>query len=419
MPRILHFADAHIDLANYGPHDASTGLPVRIMDFLRSLDEIIDAAVKEEVDLVIFAGDAYKDRSPAPTFQREWGRRIMRLSRAGIPTLLLVGNHDLSPAVGRAHALSEFDTLDVPHIRTLAEPSFLSAEELNRLGPEGTSLDLQVLALPWISRSQMAGFLEDDGRSREEIGKAFQVWLREQIQEWLRDADPATPTVLAAHATVEGAVYGNERSVMLGKDLVIPADLAAHPDLDYTALGHIHKPQDLNPDGHPPVIYPGSIERIDFGEAGDQKFYLIADVERGKTRLRWEELHNLRPYLDCRLELTTKEDLTQQILEALPPREELKGAIARLVLQYPRIWDPLIEEGPILDHCREAFEFHLVRQPISDQRVRLPEVQLAGSLSPLELLGHYWQASQTPEEEIEDLNQLAREIIHREDSGGE
>src|SRR5512138_2052863 len=50
--------------------------------------------------MVIFAGDAYKDRSPAPTFQREWGRRIIRLSQAKIPTLLLVGNHDLSPAVG-------------------------------------------------------------------------------------------------------------------------------------------------------------------------------------------------------------------------------------------------------------------------------------------------------------------------------
>jgi exonuclease SbcD len=415
MPRILHFADAHIDLANYGPHDASTGLPVRIMDFLQSLDEIIDAAVREKVDLVIFAGDAYKDRSPAPTFQREWGRRIMRLSRAGIPTLLLIGNHDLSPAVGRAHALSEFATLDVPHVLTLSEPCFLSARELSELGPEGTELDLQVLALPWISRSQINRTLEDVPRNSGTLGEAFQTWLRAWLEEQLKSADPDTPIMLAAHATVEGAVYGNERSVMLGKDLVIPADLAAHPGLDYTALGHIHKPQDLNPDGHPPVVYPGSIERVDFGEARDPKYYLIAEIERGKTELRWEELENLRPYLDCRLELTSKENLTGQILEAVPPPEEVAGAIARLVLEYPRIWDPLIEEGPILDHFQEAFEFHLVRQPITEKRIRLPDDQLAGSLSPLELLDHYWQASQAPEDEIAALNQLAREIIHREE----
>lgn len=84
MLKILHFADAHIDMANYGRHDAQSGLPVRVMDFLKSLDTIIDAAIAEKVDLVLFAGDAYKDRNPAPTFQREWGRRVMRLSRAEI-----------------------------------------------------------------------------------------------------------------------------------------------------------------------------------------------------------------------------------------------------------------------------------------------------------------------------------------------
>src|SRR4030042_5008487 len=104
MLKILHFADAHIDMANYGRHDPETGLPVRVLDFLKSLDTIIDTAITKKVDLVIFAGDAYKDRSPAPTFQREWGRRIIRLSQAGIPTLLLVGHHDLAPPAGLAPA---------------------------------------------------------------------------------------------------------------------------------------------------------------------------------------------------------------------------------------------------------------------------------------------------------------------------
>src|SRR5512135_1415744 len=113
--RLLHFADAHIDMANYGRHDAETGLPLRVLDFLKSLDTIVDTAIEENVDLVLFAGDAYKDRTPAPTFQREWGRRMMRLSHAGIRTLLLVGNHDLSPSMGRAHAIQEFETLEIPH----------------------------------------------------------------------------------------------------------------------------------------------------------------------------------------------------------------------------------------------------------------------------------------------------------------
>ena len=71
--RILHFADAHIDIANHGRRDPESGLPIRVMDFLKAMDTIVDTAIDEKVDLVLFAGDAYKDRSPVPTFQREWG----------------------------------------------------------------------------------------------------------------------------------------------------------------------------------------------------------------------------------------------------------------------------------------------------------------------------------------------------------
>ena len=71
MPKILHFADAHIDMANYGRQDPATGLPLRVMDFLKSLDEIVDTAISEQVDLVIFAGDAYKNRDPAAFQSRD------------------------------------------------------------------------------------------------------------------------------------------------------------------------------------------------------------------------------------------------------------------------------------------------------------------------------------------------------------
>src|SRR5574339_652269 len=142
--KLLHFADAHIDMANYGRHDPETGLPLRVLDFLRALDTIVEAAISEKVDMVIFAGDAYKARSPAPTFQREWGKRIIRLSRAKIPTLLLVGNHDLSPATGRAHAIQEVDTLEVPYVRVLQKPQFYKPADL-------WDVPVQVIAMPWVS----------------------------------------------------------------------------------------------------------------------------------------------------------------------------------------------------------------------------------------------------------------------------
>ncbi len=412
MPKILHFADAHIDIANYGRRDPETGLPLRILDFLASLDEIINCAIKEEVDCVLFAGDAYKDRNPAPTFQREWGNRIMRLSQAGIPAILLVGNHDISPSIGRAHALTEFNTLKVPHVLIVDKPCFLSSEELSRLCPEGKSLDLQLIALPWLSRTGMMTALDLQTRDLDLIYQKMIKKLNNDIDNWLEKADPKLPIVLAAHASVEGAVFGGERSVSLGNDLVLPLALVQNPRLDYTALGHLHKKQNLNKGKHPPVVYPGSIERIDFGEAKDDKYFVIAEVNQGKTKLDWHKLENIRPFVDQYLKLASKDKITDQIKKALPSSDLLKDAIIRLVLEYPRAWDPLIDESAIRELVKGSFEFHFVKQPQSKVRIRLPKDRVIGSLSPEELLDQYWKTSQTPEDEIKSLNKLAQEIIH-------
>ena len=413
MIKILHFADAHIDMANYGRHDPETGLPLRVMDFLRSLDEIVQAAIDEAVDLVIFAGDTYKDRTPAPTYQREWGKRIMRLSRAEIPTLLLTGNHDISPATGRAHAIQEFDTLEVPHVRVLNKPQFLSPEALN-------NLPIQVLALPWISKSGLMASLElggaDPGQVYQELGRR----LSELVENWLAEADPRLPIILTAHASVEGASYGNERLVMLGTDLVLPPALVKDHRLDYVALGHIHKPQNLNAGGHPPVIYPGSIERVDFGEAADQKFFVIAEITRGQTEVAWRELKNIRKFIDIRVKLESDQGINQKLQSQLPPQQELQDAIVRLVIEYPREWESLIDETALRTMADPAFEFHLVKRPQMEARVRLPEGRTTGSMSVTELLDIYWRASKSDldDEKQQVLNNLAKSIIEDVNSGG-
>lgn len=406
MIKLLHFADAHIDVASYGRHDPSTGLPLRVLDFLKALDTIVDAAIQERVDLVLFAGDAYKDRTPAPTYQREWGRRMIRLSEAGIPTFLLVGNHDLSPATGRANALQEFDTLQVPHLHVLSRPTFLSPDEL-----EG--LPLQLLALPWISRSGLMAALEMSGAKPDEVFAEMGGQLEELLQTWLDRADPNLPTILMAHASVQGAKYGGERSVMLGSDLVLPGKLVRDPRLDYVALGHIHKAQNLNEGGQPPVIYPGSIERVDFGEVSDDKYFVIARVKRRQAEVDWRKLEGRR-FIDRRVELTSAEEIMAQLQQALPDPVELKDAIVRLTIEYPRQWDAWIDETALRQYAGAAFEFHLVRRPQIEARLRLPGDAAISSLQPLELLNLYWKSIHTKPDEAEELQKLATEVISAE-----
>ena len=412
MVKVLHFADAHIDMANFGRHDPESGLPMRVMDFLKSLDTIVQTAISEGVDLVIFAGDTYKDRSPAPTFQREWGKRIIQLSRAGIPTLLLTGNHDISPAIGRAHAIQEFDTLEVPHVLVLGQPHFLTPADL-----EG--LPIQVLALPWVSRSGLMASLALGGVEPDQVYDSLSARLSELVNNWLDNADPELPTILTAHASVEGAMYGTERMVMLGTDLVLPPSLVKDQRFDYVALGHIHKPQNLNEGSHPPVIYPGSIERVDFGEVNDKKFFVIAEVAKGKTQLTWHELVDIRPFIDIHIDLKSEEKINQTLQEAFPPQEELENAIIRMVIDYPQDWESLIDEAALRNLTAGAFEFHLVKRPQREARVRLPEGRAASSLGVIELLDIYWDASKSDYEKDKKqaLNQLAKAIIDEVNSG--
>jgi exonuclease SbcD len=401
--KLLHFADAHVDMANYGRRDPETGLPYRVQDFLKSLDTIIAVAIKEQVDLVIFAGDAYRDRSPAPTFQREWGKRIIRLSKAGIRTLLLVGNHDVSPALGRANAIQEFETLDIPYVSVLAKPLFLSPIELG--------LPIQVIALPWISR---AGLMASTDIGMDEAFTNIEEHLTSLVDQWLEKADPTLPVILTAHASVEGAKYSSERTVMLGADLVLPGSLVRDPRLDYVALGHIHKSQNLNENAHPPVIYPGSIERVDFGEAGDEKYFVIADIAKGKSVVQWRRLENIRPFIDRHIVLESPENVTHVLTSALPAAEELAGAIVRLTVDYFREWDSLIDEPSLRRYAEAAFEFHLVKHPQIAARLRLPADQTMTNLGPLELLDGYWRAGNYDDGEAEILQKLAREIITEE-----
>ncbi len=404
--RLLHFADAHIDMINHGRHDPASGLPVRIMDFLAALDQIIARAIAERVDLVIFAGDAYKDRHPQPTFQREWGKRMMQLSEARIPTLLLVGNHDKSPAMGRAHALHEYQTLAVPFIHV--------ADQIALFGPETLGIPAQVLTVPWVSHSALFAKTETTGKEIGEIYNLLEERVADGVNQLLAAADPTLPLILTAHASVQGARYGSERQVMLGHELVLGGNLVRDRRLDYVALGHIHKHQELNPGLQPPVVYPGSIERIDFGETREAKGFVLASVSKGHTTWEFVQLKT-RDFVDWSLEFgpenSSAETFMPDILRQLPSPERTAGAVCRLQLSYPRDWETLLDETALARHFTDALSFYIAKQRRGENRSRLGDTIALESLSPEELLARYWESQGVAPEETASLQKLAREVL--------
>ena len=116
--KILHFADLHIGVENHGFPDPKTGISTRLLDFLKTYDEMIDYAIDQNVDLVVFAGDAYKVRDPSQTHQKEFTNRIIKLAKNNIATYLVAGNHDLPAIQGKANALEVFPIFnqDMVHV---------------------------------------------------------------------------------------------------------------------------------------------------------------------------------------------------------------------------------------------------------------------------------------------------------------
>jgi exonuclease SbcD len=165
------------------------------------------------------------------------------------------------------------------------------------------------------------------------------------------------------------------------------------------------------------VVYPGSIERIDFGEAQDDKFFIVAEINKGDTSVDWRKLSHIRPFVEAWAQLESAENITAQLKAALPKQKKIRDAIVRLTVEYPRDYEKLINEAELREYTAGAFEFHLVKRPQLDARIRLPNDQTIASLTPLELLEKFWEASHTEAAEAEVLQKLAAQVINEQTLG--
>src|SRR5208283_4194586 len=137
-------------------------------------------------------------------------------------------------------------------------------------------------------------------------------------------------------------------------------------------------------------------ERVDFGEAHEDKFFVIAHIEKDRdTKIEWRKIEGTRPFIERRIILDSNENVNETLISALPNPKQLEGAIIKLTVEYPRDWESLIDDAAIRRYTENAFEFHLIKRPqiYDEKRVRVPAGQTASSLSPLDLLDQYWRAA--------------------------
>ena len=432
MMRILHFSDVHIGVENYGrpateadiealpAHFAPgadrgefIGVSTRLLDFLSTLDAAVAHAIDQDVDLVLFSGDAYKSRDPSQTQQREFVRRIGRLAAAGIPVFLTVGNHDLPHVANRATALEIFPTLSVANVTVGST-----------LGTHGVSTragDVQIVALPWI---RIAGFMareETRDMTLEEITRSVEDRLTSLLLAEVDALDPSLPAILCAHVTVSGAKLSSERGLMLGNDHVLSLGTLANPAFDYVALGHIHKHQVLSQ--HPYVAYPGSLQRIDFSEEDDAKGFCMIELDpalpRGERLVDFRFVPvDARPMLTIDVRTRPGEDPTEVSLGAIANAgERLVGAIVRMRVAMEADDEPAFRESAVREALGAAHHVASIeRQVHRDRRTRLG-VEDAERLAPLDALRRYFDSRNMPEARESDLMARAEELMREEVEG--
>lgn len=269
--RLAHVADLHLGSGYHLGDEDRGGVNSRLRDFRDAWVRSCEQMVAERVDLVLFAGDAFRDSKPTPTEQQAFRDGLDVLCDAQIPMVACVGNHDLPRSTGRTHALQIFDGYRIC-VTVVDRPQIVYIPH----GDDG----IPVACLPWFSRAWLAAGNPTFDRLTMDEQNAYIVDLSLAVLRKLgAEAEVAAGplgSVLLAHGSIAGSVVGAEGSTAFFREPVLPLSELRGLPFAAQCWGHLHRAQKLS--DAPSIAYSGSIERTDFNEAAEDKGWNIVDI---------------------------------------------------------------------------------------------------------------------------------------------
>ncbi|OCQ92234.1 exonuclease sbcCD subunit D [Oscillatoriales cyanobacterium USR001] len=400
MIKILHLSDIHMGSGlSHGKTNPETGLNTRLEDFTRTLGRCMDRAISEPVDLVIFGGDAFPDSTPPPFVKEAFANQFRRLVDAQIPTVLLVGNHDQHSQGQGGASLGIY--------RSLGVPGFIVGDRLEMHCITTRNGPVQVITLPWLTRSTLMARSETEGLSLDDVNQLLRDRLNVAMEAEIRRLNPEIPTILLAHLMADRANLGAERFLAVGKGFNIPISMLTRPCFDYVALGHVHKHQNLNKSNDPPVVYPGSIERVDFSEEKEDKGFVLLELERGKVNWEFCALP-VRDFCTIKVDVSQAENPQAELIKAIE-KKSIKDAVVRLIYQLRSEQLDGIDNTELHSALSEAHSYNIQPELVSQlARPRLPELDSSNSINPLEALKTYLDNH----EELKDIAEFMLEAAN-------
>ncbi|WP_030006842.1 exonuclease subunit SbcD [Picosynechococcus sp. NKBG042902] len=397
MFRILHFADIHMGSGfSHGRVNPETGLNSRLEDFEQTLGLCIDRAIADPVDLVIFAGDAFPDATPAPYIHEAFAGQFRRLVAHNIPAVLVVGNHDQYSQGNGGASLNIY--------RTLAVPGFIVGDRLRTHTLELPKGPLQIITLPWLNQATLLTRQQTEGKTLNEIHQILLQKLEPILEAEIRRLDPEIPAILVGHLMADRANLGAERFLAVGKGFNIPVAFLNRSELDYVALGHVHRHQNLNPSNDPPIIYPGSIERVDFSEEKEAKGYVLINLRKGQADWEFVPLP-ARAFRTIKIDVSDVDEPETAILDEIA-QVSITDTVVRLIYKIRPEQTELIDQRALRKALKAAHQASIQAELVSQlSRPRLPELGIGQSLDPMNALDTYL----TNREDLQDIALAMRE----------
>lgn len=279
--RLVHLSDTHLGWRSLHRVDKD-GRNQRETDVYDAFDRAIDKAIELAPDVVIHSGDLFDGYHPSSAALKVCLDGIGRLRDAGIPFVVIAGNHSTPRVASAEHVFSVLERFDRDG---LIHEVFGEARRV-RIGP------LSILAVPHVN---------DDAAVRDALAAAA--------------PDPdATYNVLIAHVGLDG--LGHVGDSEAGSLTLSGETLEAADAFDYVALGHLHSFQDVRDN----VAYSGSLERLSWADDPKQpKGILEVDLAAGFTSAEFVARHEIavRPHIALpTIDASAVEDLEAAIIAA-------------------------------------------------------------------------------------------------------
>ncbi|MFE3517834.1 exonuclease SbcCD subunit D [Streptomyces sp. NPDC059166] len=250
--RILHTSDWHLGRSFHR---------VPMLDAQAAFLEHLVTTVRDQaVDAVVVSGDVYDRAVPPLSAVRLFDDALHRLAEAGVPTVMISGNHDSARRLGVGAGLISRAGI---HLRT--DPGECATPVLLR----DTAGDVAFYGLPYLEPA-----LVREGLGASKAGhEAVLTAAMDQVRADLATRPDGTRSVVLAHAFVAGGEPSDsERDITVGGVAAVPAGV--FDGVDYVALGHLHGCQTVTER----VRYSGSPLAYSFSEHTHRKTMWIVDL---------------------------------------------------------------------------------------------------------------------------------------------